>query len=111
MPSFALGAPIVVYKVYAADGREELVRGIGGINLNIRALRDIVALGDDIAAYNQLLSPGGGLFSGAGSQGFRISQVVPGAVITPSILFEEFDLKGDSGAKKKPTVLAHPSFE
>ena len=107
----ALGTPIVVYKVYAADGREELVRGIGSINLNIRALRDIVALGDDIAAYNQLLSPGGGLFSGAGSQGFRISQVVPCAVVTPSILFEEFDLKVDSSSKKKPAVLAHPSFE
>lgn len=111
MGGISLGAPLLAYRVYAADGREELVRGFDGINLSIRALRDIVALGDDAAAYNQMLAAGGGMFSGMGTQGFRISQVVPAAVVTPSVLFEEFDLKGDGGAKKKAPVLAHPSFE
>jgi hypothetical protein len=112
-----LGAPIVAYKVYAADGREELVRGLAPLSIGMRALRDIVAVGDASAAYNQLVSPGGqmftgmGLLSGDGAEGFRISLVVPAAVVTPSILFEEFDLKRDTASKQKPTVLAHPFFE
>jgi hypothetical protein len=105
----SVGAPIVVYKVFA-DGREELARGFEAVSVNIRSLRDISGLGDDAAAYNELLSPGGGIFSGGMGQGIRISSTVPASVVTPSVLFEEFDLKAATGAKKKPTVLAHPSF-
>lgn len=105
-----VGAPVAMYKVYAADGREELVRGIDVVTVNTRALRDIAAMGNDAQAHNVLVSPGGGVFGGIG-MGIRISATVPAAVVTPSVLFEEFDLKAATGAKKRPTVLAHPSFE
>ncbi len=105
-----LGAPVALYRIYAADGREELVRGIGPVSINIRALRDIAALGDDARVYNVLLAPGGGMFGGGAAQGFRISGSVPASVVTPSVLFEEFELEAVSGAKKKLPLLAHPAF-
>jgi predicted Zn-dependent protease len=104
-----LGAPVAMFRVYA-DGREELVRGIGPVSVGIRSLRDIADLGDDSRAYNMLLTSGGGVFGGGPAQDFRISTAVPAAVVTPSVLFEEFELEAAGGAKKKPTLLAHPAF-
>src|SRR2546422_9354505 len=41
-----IGVPFLTYKVYVADGREELVRGAFASGVPIRALRQIDAVGD-----------------------------------------------------------------
>jgi hypothetical protein len=43
--------PVFVYKMYLADGRRELVRGLEFRNVSLRAFRDIQAIGDDSQPY------------------------------------------------------------
>src|SRR5262249_31446940 len=63
-------APRLLYRVYAADGHEELVRGAVFNELDVRALRnDLVALGNDALVSNRA----GGL---------------PQTIIAPSLLFD-----------------------
>ncbi len=52
-PSYStqLSDPVYVYKMYLADGRRELVRGLEFRNVSLRAFRDIQATGDDARAY------------------------------------------------------------
>src|SRR5437879_11793402 len=39
--------PLVVYRVYPEDGREEIVRGMRVVGLNTRSLRNIAGIGHD----------------------------------------------------------------
>ena len=43
--------PVYVYKLYLADGRRELVRGLEFRYVSLRAFRDIQAIGDDSKSY------------------------------------------------------------
>ena len=52
-----VSTPILVYKVYP-DGREELVRGLRFRGFNARSLKDILAAGDDSAAFEFMDSTG-----------------------------------------------------
>lgn len=68
-------SPRLLYRVYEKDGHEELVRGAEFNELDIRALRnDLVAVGNDPLVSN------------------REGQV-PMTVISPSILFDEIEVK------------------
>jgi len=68
-------APRLLYRVYASDGHEELVRGAVFDELDTRALRnDLIAVGNDARVSNR--------------QG-----AVPTTVIAPSILFDEIEVK------------------
>jgi TldD protein len=67
--------PRLLYRVYANDGHEELVRGAVFNELDVRTLRnDLVAAGDDPLVSNR---------EGA----------IPTTVICPSILFDELEVK------------------
>jgi hypothetical protein len=67
--------PRLLYRVYVKDGHEELVRGGVFDDLDTRALRsDLVAAGNDPLVGNR-----------AGA--------IPTAVISPSILFDELEVK------------------
>jgi TldD protein len=87
-----LTAPLIVYKVYAKDGRSEPVRGLGFDEVTVRSLRDIVAMGKDTRAYN-LQQP---FLGGSGTS-------YPASIITPSILVEEMELK--SVAVQEPSLV------
>jgi len=64
-------SPRLLYRVYASDGHEELVRGAVFNELDVRALRnDLIAVGDDPLVSNRM----GG---------------VPETIICPSLLFDE----------------------
>jgi len=77
------GAPRLMYRVYVADGHEELVRGARFDQLDTRAIRsDLVALGNDAEAFNSITP-------------------APSAVIVPSMLFGEIDIKRMNNAKEK----------
>jgi TldD protein len=84
-------SPRLLYRVYASDGHEELVRGAVFNELDVRALRsDLIALGNDPLVSNR----GGG---------------VPTTVISPSLLFDELEVKrADTSKDKLPDYPAPP---
>jgi TldD protein len=87
-----LSNPRLLYRVWVKDGHEELVRGAQLGELDLRGLRnDLVAVGSDEAASNR-------------------SGGVPETVISPSLLFDELELRRDDRAKAKlPEYPAPPS--
>ncbi len=86
-----LTSPRLLYRVWANDGHEELVRGALLNELDIRGLRnDLVAVGNDQFVSNR-----------AGN--------IPGTVISPSMLFDELEIRRDDRAKSKlPEYPAPP---
>jgi len=76
-------APRLLYRVYAKDGHEELVRGAVFSELDIRALRsDLIAVGNDPLVSNR-----------AGG--------APTTIISPSLLFDELEVKRADTSKDK----------
>jgi TldD protein len=84
-------SPRLLYRVYASDGHEELVRGAVFNELDVRALRnDLIAVGDDPLVSNRM----GG---------------VPETIICPSLLFDELEVKrADTSKEKLPEYPAPP---
>jgi TldD protein len=83
-------APRLLYRLYP-DGHEELVRGAVFNELDVRALRsDLLAVGDDPLVSNRA----GGVAT---------------TVISPSILFDELEVKrADTSKDKLPDYAAPP---
>jgi TldD protein len=76
-------SPRLLYRVYAKDGRQQLVRGAVFSELDHRALRsDIIAAGNDPLVTNRV----GG---------------APSTVICPSLLFDELEVKRADTSKDK----------
>jgi len=84
-------SPRLLYRVYAKDGHEELVRGAVFSELDIRALRsDLIAVGNDPLVSNR-----------AGG--------APTTIISPSLLFDELEVKrADTSKDKLPDYPAPP---
>jgi len=84
-------APRLLYRVYAKDGHEQLVRGAVFNELDIRAIRnDLIAVGDDPLVSNR-----------AGA--------APTTIISPSLLFGELEVKrADTSKDKLPDYPAPP---
>jgi TldD protein len=99
----SISAPLLAYKVYADDGREELIRGITIGEFSVRSLRHITAAGKESFVLNRLVSGSGSPFS------FSLGNI-PTSIIAPSVLLEEMELKKPSGAQQKPALLTHPYF-
>lgn len=83
--------PRLLYRVYAKDGHEELVRGAVFSELDLRAMRsDLSAVGNDPLVSNRSLG-------------------VPLTVIAPSLLFDELEVKrADTSKDKLPEYPAPP---
>ncbi len=76
-------SPRLLYRVYAKDGHEELVRGAVFNELDIRAIRnDLIAVGNDPLVSNRT----GG---------------APMTIISPSLLFGELEVKRADTSKDK----------
>jgi hypothetical protein len=76
-------SPRLLYRVYAKDGHEELVRGAVFNELDIRAIRnDLIAVGNDPLVSNRT----GG---------------APTTIICPSLLFGELEVKRADTSKDK----------
>jgi TldD protein len=85
--------PNQLYRVWAKDGHQELVRGGEFNKLDVRALRnDIIAAGDDPNVDNRL-------------------EAVPVSVIAPSILFGELEIKRSSLGKEKLPDYPPPALK
>jgi predicted Zn-dependent protease len=75
--------PRLLYKIWVKDGHQELVRGAVFGDLDARALRnDLVAAGSDMNIENRVLN-------------------VPHSIVTPSILFDELEVKRQDIQKSK----------
>ena len=86
-------APRLLYRVYAKDGHEELVRGAVFSELDVRALRsDLVAVGNDPLVSNRT----GGISS---------------TIISPSLLFDELEVKRADTSKDKLPDYPPPPLE
>jgi TldD protein len=92
----SIGTPVLTYKVYVADGREELVRGATAGALTVQSLRHIQAVGSDSYIANRLV----------GTQSAETAT----SVIAPSVILEELGLDRPSGTQQKPATLTNPYF-
>jgi predicted Zn-dependent protease len=100
--------PLVVYKLYPADGREELVRGARITGFSPRSLRNIAGIGDDDFVYNYMQSQLNGI-AGTALGAFGSAQSgLPAAVVAPSLLFEEVEIRGARGEPKRLPILPEP---
>lgn len=86
-------APRLLYRVYAKDGHEELVRGAVFSELDVRALRsDLSAVGNDPLVSNR---PG----------------AVSTTIIAPSLLFDELQVKRADTSKDKLPEYEPPPLQ
>ncbi len=86
-----VGDPVRIYKVYVADGREELVRGCEFRGLDERALRHILAAGDQPIVDNRI-----------------ITSAPSSAVIAPAVLLEEVELTRIERESERKPFLPSP---
>lgn len=100
--------PLVVYKVYPKDGREELVRGARINGFSPRTLRNIAGIGNDDFVFNYMQSQIAGI-SGTALGSFGTAQNgVPATLVAPSLLFEEIEVRGARGEPKRLPILPEP---
>ena len=100
--------PLVAYKVYTQDGREEIIRGARIIGLNTRALRNVAGIGNDNFVYNYMQSQVAG-FAGTALGAFGSAQGgLPASVVAPSLFFEELEVRGARGEPKRLPLLPAP---
>ena len=99
---------LVVYKFFPADGREELVRGARITGFNTRSLRNIAAIGNDNFVFNYMQNQTAGV-AGTALGAFGSAQNgLPAAVVAPSLLFEEVEVRGARGEPKRLPILPEP---
>jgi len=101
--------PLVVYRVYVSDGREEMVRGGHIEGLQLRAIRNIAAIGNDETVFPYMQNTAGG-FAGTALGAFGSAQGgIPSTVVTPSLLLDEIEFRGFHGEPRRlPLVPAPP---
>jgi TldD protein len=100
--------PLLVYRIYPEDGREEIIRGSRIIGLNTRALRNLAGIGNDNFVYNYMQSQITG-FAGTALGAFGSAQNgLPASVVAPSLFFEELEVRGARGEAKRLPLLPPP---
>jgi TldD protein len=86
--------PVLLYRVDATTGEEELVRGAEVVGTPLLSISKVMAAGDDIGVFNG--------YCGAES-GY-----VPVSAVAPSLLVREIELQRVQDKPTKPPVLAPP---
>jgi TldD protein len=85
-------SPRLLYRVWVKDGHEELVRGGIFGDLDTRSLRnDLIAAGDDVNVDNH-------------------TQNIPHSILSPSILFDELEVKRENVSKGKLPEYPPPAL-
>jgi len=95
--------PILVYKIYV-DGHEELVRGMRFRGFNVRSLKDILAAGDDSAAFEYQNNSAPFALIGGGSY------TAETCVVAPSILIDDLELHPAEEELPKLPVVSAPDM-
>ncbi len=100
--------PLIVFKVYPEDGREEMVRGARIIGLNTRMLRNLGGIGNDDFVYNYMQSQESG-FAGTALGAFGSARNgLPASLVAPSLLFDDLEVRGARGEPKRLPLLPAP---
>ena len=102
--------PLLVYKVYPQDGREEMIRGSRIVGLNARALRNLGGIGNDNFVYNYMQSQVNGFAGTALGAYGSANGGLPASVVAPSLLFDELEVRGARGEPKRLPLLPAPSL-
>jgi hypothetical protein len=102
----AIADPVVMYRVWADDGRRELVRGASFGDLGARTFKDILAASDSLVVTHRLSTT----YNGQVVPAADALDAIPSSVIAPAVLVEELEIKPQTGGREKPPVLAHPFF-
>jgi TldD protein len=103
--------PLLYYRVYVADGHEELVRGGHIEGLTLRNLRNMLAVGDDAAVYTYMQNPQNG-FAGTALGAFGSAQFgIPSTVVTPSLLLDEVEVRGFHGEPRRVPLVPPPALK
>jgi len=103
--------PLVVYRVYPEDGREELIRGARISGLNARNLRNLGGIGNDDFVYNYMQTQVAGL-AGTALGAFGSAQSgVPATLVAPSILFDELEVRGAREEPKRLPLIPEPPMK
>ena len=100
--------PLVVYKIYPADGREEIVRGARISGFGPRMLRNIEAIGNDSAVFNYMQNQTAGVAGTALATFGTAQNGLPASVVAPSLLFGEVEVRGARGEPKHLPLLPEP---
>jgi hypothetical protein len=102
--------PLLAYKIYPADGREEMIRGSRIVGLNSRALRNIGGIGNDDFVYNYMQSQANG-FAGTALGAFGSANGgLPASIVSPSLLLDELEVRGARGEPKRLPLLPAPAL-
>lgn len=100
--------PLLVYRAYVADGHEELLRGARLTGLNLRALRSLAGIGNDATVFTFEQNQAAG-FGGTALAAFGTAQGgLPSAVVAPSLLFEEVEMRGARGEPRRLPLVPPP---
>lgn len=102
--------PLLVYKVYPQDGREEMIRGSRIVGLNARALRNLGGIGNDNFVHNYMQSQINGFAGTALGAYGSANGGLPASVVAPSLLFDELEVRGARGEPKRLPLLPAPSL-
>jgi hypothetical protein len=94
---------VEAYKIYP-DGREELVRGLKGFGFSPSSFKDIIYVGEKSYTYN-LLTPA--IISNFITGG---EQYLTASITTPSLFFEDGELRLIETDYKKPPIMKKPSL-
>jgi len=86
--------PVLLYRVDAQTGAEELVRGVELVGTPLTSVNKVIAAGDDVGAFNG--------YCGAES-GF-----IPVSSVAPSLLVSEIELQRVRDKPTKPPILPAP---
>jgi TldD protein len=109
--SSGLRIPLMVYRVYVSDGHEELVRGGNIDGLTARSLRNLAAVGDDASVFSYMQNPNIG-FAGTALGEFGSAQNgIPSAIITPSILLDDIEVRGFHGEPRRLPIVPAPPLQ
>lgn len=92
---------IEVYKLYP-DGSEELVRGGEAAGISVQSFKDIIETGKDKYAYNLLARSVAPSFLTGGSAWIAAS------IVTPSLLFEDAEIRIIESDFNKPPIIDYP---
>jgi TldD protein len=100
--------PLIVFKIYPDNGREEMVRGARIIGLNTRMLRNLGGVGNDDFVYNYMQSQESG-FAGTALGAFGSARNgLPASLVAPSLLFDDLEVRGARGEPKRLPLLPAP---
>lgn len=103
--------PLEIYRVYVADGHEELARGGRIEGLTARSLRNILGISDDATVYTYMQNPSVG-FAGTALGSFGSAQDgIPSTVISPSLMLDDVEVRGFHGEPRRLPLVAPPPLQ